>query len=39
MKKRLLVLVQLGLLTGLLFSLSACSSGDKPSLLYFRSGT
>lgn len=36
MKKSLLWLF-LGLMIGLL--LSACSSGDKPTLVYFRSGT
>ncbi len=39
MKKQLFFLLLLGLLAGLLLPLSACSSKDKPTLLYFRSGT
>jgi hypothetical protein len=39
MKKSLCLLALLGLLGGLLLSLSACSSKEKPTLMYFRSGT
>ncbi len=39
MKKRLFVVLLLGLLAGLALSLAACSSKDKPTLMYFRSGT
>jgi hypothetical protein len=39
MKKRLYFVLLLGLLAGLVLSLAACSSKDRPSLIYFRSGT
>jgi len=39
MKKSLGVLLLLGILAGLVLSLSACSSKEKPTLMYFRSGT
>jgi hypothetical protein len=38
MKKRQYLVLLLGLLAGLVLSLAACSSKDKPTLIYFRSG-
>lgn len=39
MKKGLASILLLGLLAGLVLSLASCSSQDKPTLIYFRSGT
>lgn len=39
MKRSLCILALVVLAAGLLVSLGACSSEDKPTLMYFRSGT